>query len=519
MLPFRNLSFRYKIPLRASGLVIVTAVLVTASFSFREYDELKGDVVQNAESMGRVLAKTLTTPLVHDDVWRAFEIINSPFHPAPRENSPRAAEMVLVLDAQQQVYVSTKPSQYPMLSDPARMTPELATVQQILAAYRGSEPTTIELPQSDMIYVATPISADGVLLGTLLMSYSKSIFSHRFYGIARRAGGITVLVLAVLLPLSWYWGRRTAMPLIQLAHCMGKIGPHIPDKLDFDLYESKDEIGQVGAAFKRMLSDLRAKDALEKQMLQSERLAAIGRLSAGIAHEINNPLGGMLNAISTYKRHGSPEALDAKTLALLASETCRQCPLPLSLTLGGKTLALLERGLVQIKDTVGALLVEARVESHPLTRQDIEDTHTLVLPAAHDKSARLVWEDDIVEPLPIPSTLARQILINLLLNAIQAVVPGGAVLCHIYRDSTSLYIQVHNDGKHIPAEHMKYLFEPFSRLSENGLGLGLWVTYQIVRQLDGEINVTSEPGNTRFGVQLPIRSHYGNESASPVMCN
>ncbi|MDH5535923.1 MAG: two-component sensor histidine kinase, partial [Betaproteobacteria bacterium] len=75
MLPrLRDLSLRYKIPLRGSLLVLVTAAAVTLSLMFREYDQLRDDLIASSASMGRVLAKTLVTPLVHDDVWRAFEI-------------------------------------------------------------------------------------------------------------------------------------------------------------------------------------------------------------------------------------------------------------------------------------------------------------------------------------------------------------------------------------------------------------------------------------------------------------
>lgn len=479
---FRDLSFRYKIPLRGSVLIVFTALVVTASLMFRAYDDLKRDVLLNSESMGRVLAHTLTPAILHDDVWRAFEIINSPFQSSPKANANQAEE-ILVLDTRQQVYVSTHPRQYPMLSDPARVSPEHARLQQAIADYRGSEPKAVELPGSDKFYMVTPIISDGVALGTLVMGYSRSMFLPRFYDIARRAVVMTLLALAVLLPMNWYWAWRMAQPLIQLAQCMGKVGPTLPDALECKMYESQDEIGQVGVAFRRMLNELKDKEALEKQMFFSERLAAVGRLAAGIAHEINNPLGGMLNSISTFKKHANSDPQTAKTISLL------------------------ERGLLQIKDTIAALLVEAKFQSHPLTVQDIEDTRTLVQPDANKKLAELVWENDILETLPLPSTLVRQILINLLLNAIQAVELQGHVRCHIYRDSRSLTLSIKNDGKHIEAEQLGYLFEPFATGHEGGHGLGLWVTYQIVQQLKGEIVAQSQPGETHFTVTLPLAEH------------
>jgi len=111
---------------------------------------------------------------------------------------------------------------------------------------------------------------------------------------------------------------------------------------------------------------------------------------------------------------------------------------------------------------------------------------------------------DIIDALPISSTLVRQVIISLLLNAFHATRLHGRVHLHIYRDSAHLYIDVTNDGSHIPQEKVSYLFEPFTTLSEGGSGLGLWVIYQIVQQLGGLITVQSEPDHTQFTIQLPL---------------
>ena len=272
-------------------------------------------------------------------------------------------EFILVLDTQQKVYVSTQPKQYPMLSGIAGDGLDLAPLRQVFSgkADAAGRRSSI-LAGADKFFILTPIISDDVTVGTLVMGYSKSMFLPRFFDMARSAVIMTLLALAALLPITWYWAWRMAKPLTQLAECMGKVGTTLPDTAECNLYESSDEIGQVGAAFGRMVSELK-KEALEAQMLLSERLAAVGRLAAGIAHEINNPLGGMLNAIATLRRHGSA---DPQTV---------------------KTISLIERGLIQIKDIIAALLVEARLQSHPLSPQDIEDTRTLVLSDARGKSA------------------------------------------------------------------------------------------------------------------------------------
>ena len=496
----RDLSLRYKIPLRVTALVIGTAFAITAALLAREYDEVRKDLLRNAANLGRVLAGNLSGPLAQDDLWRAYEIIASAGANDASRGTSDEADILMVLDAEKRVYVSTRPERFPVMVWPGNVDDTMIPVIRAVEKLAGFEPVAVESERSDHIFVVTPIASDGVIRGALVIGYSKSHFLPRFHGLATRAAWVTGAVLALLLPFSWYWGLRTGMPLVQLADAMGRIGPHVPGELEFPAYESRDEIGALGSAFRRMVGELRRKERLEDEMVQSERLAAVGQMAAGIAHEINNPLGGMLNAISTFKRHADPEV---GRLLAAARTPCGQCDLPTRLALGGKTLSLLERGLTQIKGTVSALLVEARVETHPLSPQDIDDTRTLVMSDVHNKHGHLEWRNAVEDAVPLSSTLVRQLLINLMLNAVQAIGEGGRVSCKVEVAGDALNIAVSNDGAHIPPERMDVLFEPFVSGGARR-GLGLWVSYQIVRQLGGEISARSEPGETRFEVRLPL---------------
>ncbi|HEY0823709.1 MAG TPA: HAMP domain-containing sensor histidine kinase [Ramlibacter sp.] len=491
----RDLSLVYKTPLRICALVILTALLVTAALVLRERDELRRDLIGHSEGIARVLANTLVEPLVHDDVWRAYEIINTPFRDA-RGSPGHPAEIVMVLDAGHLIYVSTRPTDYPMLGNPAYIDPEYASVQQAVADAdaRSGSPTAIVAPGSGRLYMVLPILYEGAELGTLVMAYSASVFGPRFAALAERAAWVTAAVLAVLLPAGWLWGGIVARPLVELAAAMGKVGPQVPPQLEYvHPYRGRDEIGRLGAEFQRMLQGLREKELLEKQMIASDRLAAIGRLTAGIAHEINNPLGGMLNAVSTLRRHGTQDPVTARTVSLI------------------------DRGLRQVRETVAALLVEARVESHALTRQDIEDTHTLLLPDAQARHAVFDWRNEVVRTLPLPSTQTRQILINLLYNAVQAIGDGGHLHCRVWVEDDALRIQVRNDGRHIPPERLPFLFEPFLQPSGERQGLGLWITYQIVQQLGGRIHARSQPGETVFAVSLPLKVSHEHETPAAAV--
>ena len=474
------LSLRYKIPVRVITLVLITAFTVTASMVFRMYDEIRRDLVAHSAGLGRVLAGTLTAPIIHDDLWRAYEVVSSPQRHDAGEFETLATEIVVVLDPEFRTFVSTQPTRYPLGINPAQLEADFTQIQQVLGAADIGIQRLIEPPQSGSIYMVTPIVADGVLLGRLVLGYSRQVFIPRLNDLVTRSVLATLAVLLVLLPLSVWWARKLADPLVALAQAMDKMAVELPDPEKIPALPPGDEIGRLAKAFRTMLIDLREKEQIEQQMLVSERLAAVGRLSAGIAHEINNPLGGMLNALSTFRRHGAHDALTEKTASLL------------------------ERGLTQIKDTVAALLVETQVASHLLAHEDIEDIRILISVAVSDKSARLVWRNQVSGTLPFSSTQVRQVLLNLLQNAVQAIEHGGLVECNTYVENDHLMIVVENDGSYIPKERLPFLFEPFTTGRAQGNGLGLWVTYQIVKQLKGGLDVDSHPGLTRFVIDLPF---------------
>ncbi len=450
MIALDDLSLRWKIPLRVMAAVLGTALAVTAALVTREYDEMRQNLEAHAKSLARVLANTLVAPVLHDDIWRAYEILQSAHDPAAIAPELQA-DVVLVTDAEYRVFVFTRPRDLPIGSSPARLGGAYARLRSTLMEGKATEQQVIEPVDSTHYFVMSPLVADGTALGHVILGYSKISFLPRFMGLVAQAALVTLLVLLVIMPISWVWARRTGAPLLALAEAMR----HVPGELETarlaELPKSRDEIGQLGDAFRRMLGELKIKQELESQMLVSERLAAVGRLSAGIAHEINNPLGGMLTSIKTYQRHGGTDPLAVQTFSLL------------------------ERGLSQIRNTVAALLVETKTEDRSFEPADIDDLLILVEAEAHVRSVHVIVEGSLAAPLPLPATLLRQILLNLLLNAVAAAEEGGMVRLTAAADDGKLRLTACNDGQHIPEEQMAYLFEPFASGREKGHGLGLWI--------------------------------------------
>lgn len=169
-----------------------------------------------------------------------------------------------------------------------------------------------------------------------------------------------------------------------------------------------------------------------------------------------------------------------------------------------KTIALIERGLNQIKDTVAALLVEGKLKSRNLLPQDVEDVLTLISPMSSKKTLHLAWHNGLSDEIELPATFIRQILINLLMNAVKAASHQGEVTCDVDLENGQLHISITNNGKMLSPDQISHLFEPFSTFSEGGHGLGLWVTYQIVNQLGGHISVIREADeHMNFTVTIP----------------
>ncbi len=475
---FADLSLRWKIPLRVMAAVLGTAVAVTVALLVKDYEDMRQNIEAHAKSLGRVLANTLVVPVLHDDLWRAFEILQSvrEAYPAAAE---MAAQMMVVLDNERRVFVSSRPRDHPVGARPADLGGGFGRLDESVAWDEIVQQQVLEPEGSAYYFVVSALVADGEALGHVVLGYSKETFLPRYLDLVARAALVTLLVLLVLLPISWIWARRTGEPLLRLAKAMEGVPVNLELASLAELPRSRDEIGLLAESFRRMVAELRRQQELENQMLASERLAAVGRLSAGIAHEINNPLGGMLTAIKTWQRHGGDPELTKQTLSLL------------------------ERGLSQIRNTVGALLVETKTQDRPFEPADVDDVLILVEPQSQARAVRIMVEGGIDRPLPLPATLLRQILLNLLLNAIAAADTGGAVKLGLEAAEGMLRISVCNDGQHIPDEQMATLFEPFVSGRKKGHGLGLWIVYQIVRQLNGGLTVDSEPGCTSFNIEIP----------------
>lgn len=479
----RDLSYRVKLPLAITAVILLTEGIVTAALVTRALSDARTDLEASARSLTAVLSRSLREPIARDDLWQAFEVVRTPVAVRGPENPLQA---IVVLDAAARVFVSSDPLRFPVAADASQLAAEARLLTKDARDTRDFRFVFESRGDGGHVAAAGPIeSDDGELLGTVLLDYDAARYFARVRATIFQIALISIPGLLLLIPLGWYWGRRIADPLGRLAAVLSRVGAEPSGAIRRALPAGgDDEIGAVSAAAGVMLDGLARKEELECEVLRSERLAAVGRVSAAIAHEINNPLGGMLNALDTVGKHGRPDALTQKTLGLL------------------------ERGLQQIRATVGALLVEARLDSPSLTAQDWSDLRTLIEPQLSARGLALDWDVGCQGTLPLPAHQIRQLVLNLLLNGAKAADDEGTLSMHVTESVDGLSIEVSNTGPGLPAEVRDRLFEPFVAPPDEGgrrsYGLGLWVCYQIVRQLAGTIEVSSDESWTRVRVQIPF---------------
>lgn len=473
----RNLSYRLMVPLSFGAIILFTGLVITVGLMARSARALRADISTSTQQMSDMMAASLGPYVQHDAIWEAYQLITTPLHDTGGiDFQPRT---ISVIAANHRVFVSSEPDRLPISANLATLGESYRRLDELIATSPAVPVMLEDFPDTGLI-VANPVRINDAVVGHIIFEYEPASLTQVLLS---QAGGIAVMtagILALLLPVGVYLGRRAAKPLVDLADCMADLDRLSLDELDRKLVSGNDEIGLLSRRFKQMLLDLQHTRELERSIVRSDRLAALGRLVAGIAHEINNPLAGMLNAINTHHKHGPNDPATQRTIDLL------------------------ERGLEQIRHTVSALLVEARVNSAPLSPQDIDDILTLVTPGIQDKALRLLWRNKVGGTVPLPSSPVRQVLLNLALNAIEASPDGGRLNCCVDIRDNALHVMMENDSD-LPNEALDQLFEPFVSLEQSGTGLGLWVTYQIVEQLGGQIRIMSPSEMVAVEVNLPLQ--------------
>ncbi len=246
--------------------------------------------------------------------------------------------------------------------------------------------------------------------------------------------------------------------------------------------------------------DITDRTQLEAQLSHSERLASLGLLAAGVAHELNNPLASVLAGVESLQRLVDRVALPQDE----ADEA-------------NEILRILEQGTQRCSETTDKLLLLGQQHSsRPVWVDLTRASHdTLALLRFATRKQGIVVHTELTEGLPLiwgREGSLRGALMNLCLNAVQAMPAGGQLTLRTRSAGDAVVLEVEDDGPGIPVEHVHRIWDPFftTKPVGQGTGLGLSITQRIVTDHGGEIRVASAPGRGAcFTVTLPVGSGGG----------
>ena len=283
-------------------------------------------------------------------------------------------------------------------------------------------------------------------------------------------------------------GRQAEIELID-----PESGRSLP--MEITAREVLDATGQVTAVVSILhdLTEIRELERrrVEQQLFESEKLAAVGRLAASIAHEVNNPLEAIKNALYLMQTNAGEDEKNLRFLEIARKET--------------------ERVSHIIRQMLGFARRPGEVEWVDVN-QLLEETLVLMEKKLRQLRIRITRSfDDSLPKIRARADQLRQVFLNLIINAQQAIQGDGEIVISTSRYEQalqpSIVVQLSDSGVGIPEDDLNRIFDPFFSTGKKGTGLGLWVTQDIVRQHGGRIEVSSELGRgTVFSIVLQVDS-------------
>jgi len=256
--------------------------------------------------------------------------------------------------------------------------------------------------------------------------------------------------------------------------------------LPYLLGESKRIYQQLEKSHKELQLSHQELEQAQTQLIRTEKLASIGQLAAGVAHEINNPLGTILIYSHLIQKTLEVDDPRREDIALVISEANRA------------------------KEIVQGLLSFAREKKLRASEVNVNDILDEVLSLVvnqslfHNIKIKKIFDQDL-QAIVADETQLKQVFLNIILNAAQAMEGNGKLTISTAFDKKQLKIKVADTGPGIPPEVMGHLFDPFFTTKEKGTGLGLAISYGIVERHQGKIDVETELGKgTTFIITLPV---------------
>ena len=478
-----RLGLRTKFFLYSNTLILVTMALVTFLAVEHERTSRYEAIARRGLSVTEVLSIAVTDALLYQELGLVTEegLIDN-YLEEVRERNRDLVRYVSVADSAGRV---THSSRWDLLGKQS----DRALTRDAIGKPAPSEIRTLESGER-VLEVRMPLNISTRFWGSLAIGFSLAPIDREVRAIARQAALVAIILMLGNSLLTAVYVDSLIRPVLDLNRTMKRAG--VGDLAVRARGGRSDEVRELGEAFNRMMEELQQarhkEQAQQTQLAHTEKMAAVGTLAAGVAHEVNNPLAGILTCLEVLR--ADPDDGEARD----------------------RYLPLVEDGIKRIEHTVMNLLDFSRqreIEARPTSLNErLRRVAELASYQARENRVETTLDLSPDDPVVLADGFQmEQLFLNLVLNAIQAMPEGGSLTLRTHRTGNRVAAEVADTGIGIPREIRDRVFDPFftTRGVGQGTGLGLSVSYGIVTAHGGTIDFESEPGRgSVFRVCLPV---------------
>ncbi|HAP26721.1 MAG TPA: histidine kinase [Achromobacter sp.] len=349
-------------------------------------------------------------------------------------------------------------------------------VESIPLASFADPSGTLVSPRSEGVWTWRLLDETRPALGTVVANLDVSDFLRQRQELAWELGMVGLAIGLIGAALCFVMARRLQRPIISLTEAL-RAGPE--DRLrPMPVNTTDPELQELLSAYNWMIEGVLEREALTQRSARVEREAVLGRMSAALAHEVRNPLGGLRTAVQTLRQFG--DRSDVRN----------------------ESLGFIERGIETLQAVVDASLHTFRPGQAMLREADIADIRLMVGAQASRGGVRVELHCEGIQErhLPLPAGAVRQVLLNLVLNAIQASAPGEKVLAFARARGDALTLHVADAGRGLPPAAQLAL----TGCPTDGDGMGLGIVADLIKTMRGRLRVSPLASGTRISVRLPL---------------
>ncbi len=463
-----QLPLSVKLPLLAAAMMVLVGAVASQQVLSALARVQDARVQELAQLHVEGLSVALGPLVLRHDVWEVYDTLDR----ASKGGEGQRMILTVVADDRGRVLAATDPRRVPMDSQITDLAQHAVALEDLTVD--GSTP---------VLRLLTPLVYQGRAVGQIaseldvsdLLSERRTALMSLILGNALAVGFLSLAGFVAI--------RNMLRPVTTLARQMTETQGEPHPFPATEIPRGDGELARLARTYNVMVDAVATKADAERRLAERERFVALGRLSSSLAHEINNPLGGLLNVTDTIRNYSD------------RPEVVRQ------------SADLLDRGLRHLRDVTRVTLDQNRLdyEDRPLTPEDFEDLKLLIQPEVSRLALALDWSVKLPPALPVGLAAGpvRQIVLNLLLNGCMAAGRGGWVGVTSHFKGCGFSIEVSNSGPEMPQAALDRLLTD-APLSPGG-GVGLRLVRDLTIGLGGRIVHRSASGLTSVCVKFQTR--------------